>query len=207
MRRIEIIQCLGHQQISVGIEVRGELVALIAQIGFDFELDVIAVTESAGTQLAPEFVRHRIIGQISDMPQHARQSQAARRHHIVPVEIAAVKIRVGEDGAARHVVKSDVLRGEARRGLRLARMLGHITYLSDDAMADKLGRELRSGRFSYSYDIEFEIESYLRYQGDKFASYFDANTYLLMTKALDYFDPAHEFGGNLNKAFSRAKAC
>ncbi len=92
------------------------------------------------------------------------------------------------------------------RGLRLARMLGHITYLSDDAMADKFGRELRSGRFSYSYDIEFEIESYLRYQGDKFASYFDANTYLLMTKALDYFDPAHEFGGDLNLAFSRAKA-
>jgi homoserine O-acetyltransferase len=92
------------------------------------------------------------------------------------------------------------------RGLRLARMLGHITYLSDDAMANKFGRELRSGRFSYSYDIEFEIESYLRHQGDKFASYFDANTYLLMTKALDYFDPAHEFGGDLNKAFSRAKA-
>jgi homoserine O-acetyltransferase len=92
------------------------------------------------------------------------------------------------------------------RGLRLARMLGHITYLSDDAMADKFGRELRSGKFSYSYDIEFEIESYLRYQGDKFASNFDANTYLLMTKALDYFDPAHEFGGDLNKAFSRAKA-
>jgi homoserine O-acetyltransferase len=92
------------------------------------------------------------------------------------------------------------------RGLRLARMLGHITYLSDDAMANKFGRELRSGRFSYNYDIEFEIESYLRHQGDKFASYFDANTYLLMTKALDYFDPAHEFGGDLNKAFSRAKA-
>ncbi|MEO8343242.1 MAG: homoserine O-acetyltransferase [Gallionella sp.] len=92
------------------------------------------------------------------------------------------------------------------RGLRLARMLGHITYLSDDAMADKFGRELRSGRFSYNYDIEFEIESYLRYQGDKFAAYFDANTYLLMTKALDYFDPAHEFGGDLNKAFSHAKA-
>ena len=92
------------------------------------------------------------------------------------------------------------------RGLRLARMLGHITYLSDDAMADKFGRELRSGQFSYSYDIEFEIESYLRYQGDKFAAYFDANTYLLMTKALDYFDPAHEFGGDLNQAFSRAQA-
>jgi len=92
------------------------------------------------------------------------------------------------------------------RGLRLARMLGHITYLSDDAMANKFGRELRTGNFKYNYDIEFEIESYLRYQGDKFAAYFDANTYLLMTKALDYFDPAHDFGGDLNKAFSRAKA-
>jgi len=92
------------------------------------------------------------------------------------------------------------------RGLRLARMLGHITYLSDDAMANKFGRELRAGGFKYNYDIEFEIESYLRYQGDKFAAYFDANTYLLMTKALDYFDPAHDFGGDLNKAFSRAKA-
>jgi homoserine O-acetyltransferase len=92
------------------------------------------------------------------------------------------------------------------RGLRLARMLGHITYLSDDAMADKFGRGLRSAQFKYNYDIEFEIESYLRYQGDKFATYFDANTYLLMTKALDYFDPAHDFEGDLNKAFSRAKA-
>jgi homoserine O-acetyltransferase len=92
------------------------------------------------------------------------------------------------------------------RGLRLARMLGHITYLSDDAMADKFGRDLHTGQLNYGYEIEFAIESYLRYQGDKFAAYFDANTYLLMTKALDYFDPAHEFGGNLNQAFSRAKA-
>ena len=92
------------------------------------------------------------------------------------------------------------------RGLRLARMLGHITYLSDDVMADRFGRELRSGKFNYSYGIEFEIESYLRYQGDKFASYFDANTYLLMTKALDYFDPAHDFGGDLNRAFAAARA-
>jgi len=92
------------------------------------------------------------------------------------------------------------------RGLRLARMLGHITYLSDDVMADKFGRGLRDGKYNYGYEIEFEIESYLRYQGDKFASYFDANTYLLMTKALDYFDPAHDFGGDLNKAFARAKA-
>jgi homoserine O-acetyltransferase len=93
-----------------------------------------------------------------------------------------------------------------KRGLRLARMLGHITYLSDDAMADKFGRLLRNANFQYNYEIEFEIESYLRYQGDKFAAYFDANTYLLMTKALDYFDPAHEFGGDLNHAFARAKA-
>jgi homoserine O-acetyltransferase len=93
-----------------------------------------------------------------------------------------------------------------KRGLRLARMLGHITYLSDDAMADKFGRSLRSGKLGYNYDIEFEIESYLRYQGDKFAAYFDANTYLLMTKALDYFDPARAHEGDLDKAFSAARA-
>jgi len=93
-----------------------------------------------------------------------------------------------------------------RRGLRLARMLGHITYLSDDAMADKFGRTLRSGKLAYNYDIEFEIESYLRYQGDKFAAYFDANTYLLMTKALDYFDPARDYDDNLDRAFAKARA-
>ncbi|MBI5889733.1 MAG: homoserine O-acetyltransferase [Nitrosomonadales bacterium] len=92
------------------------------------------------------------------------------------------------------------------RGLRLARMLGHITYLSDDAMADKFGRELRTGKLNFNYDIEFQIESYLRYQGDKFAAYFDANTYLLMTKALDYFDPARDLDGNLNRAFAAARA-
>ena len=93
-----------------------------------------------------------------------------------------------------------------RRGLRLARMLGHITYLSDDAMADKFGRSLRSGKLAYNYEIEFEIESYLRYQGDKFAGYFDANTYLLMTKALDYFDPSREYDDDLGKAFAPAQA-
>jgi len=92
------------------------------------------------------------------------------------------------------------------RGLRLARMLGHITYLSDNAMADKFGRSLRAGKLGFTYDIEFEIESYLRYQGDKFAAYFDANTYLLMTKALDYFDPAREYDDNLDKAFAAARA-
>ena len=93
-----------------------------------------------------------------------------------------------------------------KRGLRLARMLGHITYLSDDSMAKKFGRGLKKGTYNYGYDVEFEIESYLRYQGDKFASQFDANTYLLMTKALDYFDPAHAHGGDLARAFNSAKS-
>ena len=93
-----------------------------------------------------------------------------------------------------------------RRGLRLARMLGHITYLSDDVMGSKFGRILRSGAFNYGYDVEFEIESYLRYQGDKFAESFDANTYLLMTKALDYFDPTHHTGGKLSDALKPAQA-
>ncbi|MHB8847780.1 MAG: homoserine O-succinyltransferase MetX [Burkholderiales bacterium] len=94
-----------------------------------------------------------------------------------------------------------------RRGLRLARMLGHITYLSDDVMGSKFGRILRAGAFNYGYDVEFEIESYLRYQGDKFADSFDANTYLLMTKALDYFDPTqHHPELNLSAALKPAVA-
>lgn len=92
------------------------------------------------------------------------------------------------------------------RGLRLARMLGHITYLSDDQMAEKFGRRRRPGAGSYGFDVEFEVESYLHYQGDKFASWFDANTYLLMTRALDYFDPAQPYGGDLAAALSRAEA-
>ena len=94
-----------------------------------------------------------------------------------------------------------------RSGLRLARMLGHITYLSDDVMGSKFGRILRAGSFNYGYDVEFEIESYLRYQGDKFADSFDANTYLLMTKALDYFDPTHHLAeGGLSAALHPALA-
>jgi homoserine O-acetyltransferase len=92
------------------------------------------------------------------------------------------------------------------RGLRLARMLGHITYLSDDQMGEKFGRELRNSSFAFDFDVEFEVESYLRYQGDKFAGYFDANTYLLMTKALDYFDPSREDDGDLVKTMARSKA-
>ena len=93
-----------------------------------------------------------------------------------------------------------------RRGLRIARMLGHITYLSDDAMGEKFGRKLRDGHIKYSFDVEFEMESYLRYQGDKFAGEFDANTYLRMTRALDYFDPAAEHGGDLTAALSQVTA-
>ncbi len=93
-----------------------------------------------------------------------------------------------------------------RRGLRLARMLGHITYLSDDSMAAKFGRNLRKNELSFGFDVEFEIESYLRYQGDKFADLFDANTYLLMTKALDYFNPADAYDGDLSAAFRVAQA-
>ncbi|MDE2342268.1 MAG: homoserine O-acetyltransferase [Betaproteobacteria bacterium] len=92
------------------------------------------------------------------------------------------------------------------RGLRLARMLGHITYLSDDAMMEKFGRELLTEEPRFSLEVEFEIESYLRHQGDKFTTRFDANTYLIMTKALDYFDPASRAGGNLSAALTSAKA-
>jgi homoserine O-acetyltransferase/O-succinyltransferase len=92
-----------------------------------------------------------------------------------------------------------------RRGLRIARMLGHITYLSDDAMGEKFGRKIKD-KIKYSFDVEFEMESYLRYQGDKFAGEFDANTYLRMTRALDYYDPALEFGGDLSKALAQVKA-
>jgi homoserine O-acetyltransferase len=93
-----------------------------------------------------------------------------------------------------------------KRGLRLARMIGHITYLSDDAMMEKFGRALRSGAIGYHFDIDFEVESYLRHQSDKFAEYFDANTYLLITRALDYFDPAHDFEGDLSAALAPAQA-
>jgi homoserine O-acetyltransferase len=89
------------------------------------------------------------------------------------------------------------------RGLRVARMIGHITYISDEQMAEKFGRQLRDG-LNFSFAPEFEIESYLRYQGEKFAEYFDANTYLRITKALDYFDPAAAAGGDLPRALAPA---
>ena len=104
----------------------------------------------------------------------------------------------GGDFYAHHVVP--------RRGLRVARMIGHITYLSDDDMAEKFGRSLKADDLAFGYGAEFEIESYLRYQGDKFSDYFDANSYLLITKALDYFDPAGPFNGSLTDALAHARA-
>ena len=94
-----------------------------------------------------------------------------------------------------------------KRGLMLARMVGHITYLSDDSMGEKFGRELKSDKLNYDFhSVEFQVESYLRYQGEEFSGRFDANTYLLMTKALDYFDPAAAQGGDLAATLAHVKA-
>ena len=98
-----------------------------------------------------------------------------------------------------------------KRGLRLARMVGHITYLSDDDMAEKFGRDLQRlagapDEYRFSFDVEFAVESYLRHQGDKFSGYFDANTYLLITRALDYFDPAKRYQGDLSQALANVRA-
>jgi homoserine O-acetyltransferase len=122
-------------------------------------------------------------------------------------EVARRAIVTDPDFHSGHFYRHGVV---PKRGLRIARMIGHITYLSDDVMNEKFGRELRSAVNSatgYKYstqDVEFQIESYLRYQGDKFSEYFDANTYLLITRALDYFDPAQAFGGDLSKTLARA---
>jgi len=94
-----------------------------------------------------------------------------------------------------------------KRGLMLARMVGHITYLSDDSMGEKFGRELKSDKLNYDFhSVEFQVESYLRYQGEEFSGRFDANTYLLMTKALDYYDPAARHGGDLAASLAHVTA-
>ena len=125
-------------------------------------------------------------------------------------EVARRAIVTDPDFHGGHFYRHGVV---PKRGLRIARMIGHITYLSDDVMNAKFGRELRSvlaqagtsPDYRYStQEVEFQIESYLRYQGDKFADYFDANTYLLITRTLDYFDPARAYGGNLSLALARA---
>ena len=138
----------------------------------------------------PERVRHALV--IASAPNLTAQNMAfnevARQAIITDPEF------FGGDYYAHGVVP--------RRGLRIARMLGHITYLSDDAMGAKFGRKLKD-EIKYTFDVEFEMESYLRYQGDKFAGEFDANTYLRMTRALDYYDPALPFDGDLSKALAQ----
>jgi len=138
------------------------------------------------------------------------------RHGVVIA--AAPKLsaqNIGFNEVARQAIMSDPDFHEGRyydfdtiprRGLMIARMLGHITYLSDLSMRAKFGRELREGKINFGFDVEFQVESYLRYQGKSFVEKFDANTYLLMTKVLDYFDPAKEFDDDLSRALAPAKA-
>jgi homoserine O-acetyltransferase/O-succinyltransferase len=144
----------------------------------------------------PSRVRHAVA--VATAPNLSTQNIAFN-------EVARRAIITDPDFHGGHFYEHGVL---PKRGLRVARMIGHITYLSDDVMDEKFGRELRDGdALKYStQDVEFQIESYLRYQGDKFSEYFDANTYLLITRALDYFDPAKAHGGNLSAAMARAQA-
>ena len=149
----------------------------------------------------PERVRHAVV--IASAPNLTAENIAFN-------EVARRAIVTDPDFHGGHFYRHDTL---PRRGLRIARMIGHITYLSDDVMNEKFGRELRQAVTSHAsgykfstQDIEFQIESYLRHQGDKFSEYFDANTYLLITRALDYFDPARQHGGDLSRALAHTRA-
>jgi homoserine O-acetyltransferase len=142
----------------------------------------------------PERIRHSIV--IAAAAKLTPQNIAFN-------EVARQAIMTDPDFHGGHYYEKGVV---PVRGLRIARMIGHITYISGEAMAEKFGRALRRGAPGFDFDVDFEIESYLRYQGDKFSTYFDANTYLRITKALDYFDPAADFGGDLSAALARAKA-
>jgi homoserine O-acetyltransferase len=142
----------------------------------------------------PERLKHVIM--IAAAPKLSAQNIAFN-------EVARTAIKGDPDFHEGYYASHDTL---PRKGLGLARMLGHITYLSDEAMGEKFGRELRHGSINYGFDVEFQIESYLRYQSETFAEQFDANTYLLMTKALDYFDPASDFQDDLTKAVSEIQA-
>jgi len=144
----------------------------------------------------PQRVRHAAV--IASAPNLTAENIAFN-------EVARRAIVTDPDFHGGHFYEHGVV---PRRGLRIARMIGHITYLSDDVMNERFGRQLRGGldiRYT-TQDIEFQIESYLRHQGDKFSEYFDANTYLLITRALDYFDPAARHDGNLSKALAAATA-
>jgi len=149
----------------------------------------------------PARVRHAVV--VASAPNLTAENIAFN-------EVARRAIVTDPDFCEGHYAAHGVL---PKRGLRIARMIGHITYLSDDVMNEKFGRQLReiSGTHASGYkystqEVEFQIESYLRYQGDKFSEYFDANTYLLITRALDYFDPASNFGGDLSAALKPATA-
>jgi homoserine O-acetyltransferase/O-succinyltransferase len=144
----------------------------------------------------PQRVRHAVV--IASAPNLNAENIAFN-------EVARRAIVTDPDFHGGHFYERGVV---PKRGLRIARMIGHITYLSDDVMNEKFGRQLQGGiDLKYStQDIEFQIESYLRYQGDKFSEYFDANTYLLITRALDYFDPARAHDGDLTKALAPAQA-
>jgi homoserine O-acetyltransferase/O-succinyltransferase len=144
----------------------------------------------------PDRVRHAIV--VASAPNLTAENIAFN-------EVARRAIVTDPDFHGGHFYERGVI---PKRGLRIARMIGHITYLSDDVMEEKFGRQLRDGiepKYS-TQDVEFQIESYLRYQGDKFSEYFDANTYLLITRALDYFDPARAHDGNLSRALAAARA-
>ena len=151
----------------------------------------------------PDRVRHAVV--VASAPNLTAENIAFN-------EVARRAIVTDPDFHGGHFYEHGVV---PKRGLRIARMIGHITYLSDDVMNAKFGRILRSAvegevagaDYRYStQDVEFQIESYLRYQGDKFSEYFDANTYLLITRALDYFDPARSHGGKLSAALAQARA-
>jgi homoserine O-acetyltransferase/O-succinyltransferase len=141
----------------------------------------------------PTRIRHALV--IAAAPNLSAQNIAFN-------EVARHAIMSDPDFHAGHFAEHGV---KPRQGLRVARMIGHITYISDEQMAQKFGRQLRSG-LNYTFEPEFQIESYLRYQGEKFSEYYDANTYLRVTKALDYFDPASETGGDLRAALAPAIA-
>ncbi len=146
----------------------------------------------------PDRIRHAVV--VASAPNLTAENIAFN-------EVARRAIVTDPDFHGGHFYRHGVI---PRRGLRIARMVGHITYLSDDVMNEKFGRELRgavNGGYQYStQEVEFQIESYLRHQGDKFSEYFDANTYLLITRALDYFDPARAHGGSLAQALAAARA-
>ena len=149
----------------------------------------------------PERMRHAVV--VASAPNLNAENIAFN-------EVARRAIVTDPDFHGGHFYEHGVI---PKRGLRIARMIGHITYLSDDVMNAKFGRELKdkvlasANGYKYStQEVEFQIESYLRYQGDKFAEYFDANTYLLITRALDYFDPAKAYGGDLSQALARTRA-